>query len=84
VTPVSAAFFHPGTRFHLLLTCSPWPTRLLLIITLYAKLVLWKGDPTFVPGFLVGLGDGIIYLGSLANSQETTGQLKISRYSRST
>jgi hypothetical protein len=58
---------HAVFSIYLLLTSSSVSTRLaalpLLVITLYAKLFLWKGDPSLVPGLLVGLGAGLSYRG---------------------
>ena len=56
---------HAVFSVYVLLTCSFWSTRFLggtlLGITLYAKLVLWKGDPTLIPGLWGGLGSGIAF-----------------------
>ncbi|MEN8772270.1 MAG: hypothetical protein ABF379_10810 [Akkermansiaceae bacterium] len=56
---------HAVFSVYVILTCPFWSTRLLgailLLITLYAKLVLWKGDPILIPGLWIGLGAGAAF-----------------------
>ena len=57
---------HAVFTVYVLLTCPFRSTRslgaILLAITLYAKFILWKGDPTLIPGLWVGFGAGLLFL----------------------
>lgn len=56
---------HAVFSIYLLITCTPLSTRIsglfLLAVTLYAKLIIWKGDTSLIPGPLVGLAAGLAY-----------------------
>jgi len=60
--PVSG---HAWFAVHALLTMEGVPSRclavLVLVITLYAKLILWHGDVTFWPGLIAGLLSGVLW-----------------------